>query len=206
MDLKVVNSLLQLGKETVDLFNKVKGKLINQPVLAEGKLETVFMELSKIFLAFDSEITGFLALSFDKDGDLQGERKQLLKFEGIEIRKRCNDARGHCGKIAHIYDKYLDKWFSKLLTPGEYQEMRLIFGEMEDSDAEMIAAIDTMENWLKSKAEELLDLLDTDQLEKANQKVRDFRKEARPLRQTLLETTDALHRLVNTFSDMSGAV
>jgi hypothetical protein len=46
-------------------------------------------------------------------------------LEGIELNYRLEEARGHCGKIKRIYDKYLGKWLSKVLSPYEIGDIQL---------------------------------------------------------------------------------
>jgi hypothetical protein len=206
MSITAAISMIDLGDKAINLFRTVKVKLVNQPEIANGKLEAVFEELSKIFLAFDMEITNFLSLTFDNETNLKEERKLLYKLEGIELSYRLNEARGHCGKIKNIYDKYLDKWLSKVLSPDESGDMMTLFENLENADQGMLNSIYEIGNSLNSKAKEILILLDNNKLDEINKLMTEFRKEMLPIRAKLSKTTSELHLLANEFTDSSGAV
>lgn len=206
MALETAANLAELGTKTIDLFKSVKNKLVNQPEAANGKLEIVFDELSRIFIGFDGEITNFLSMSFEPGTNLKDERKILYRLDGLELNVRLNEARGHCGKIKRIYDKYLDKWLSRVLSPDESGDMATLFENLENSDQGMLDAIYATGNWLSEKAKEILDLLDENKLEEISQRMIKYKNEIRPIRTALSKTTNELHLPANEFAAVSGAV
>lgn len=132
----------------------VKRKLVKQPDPAAAKLVTVLEELSKIYGALEDELTTYLALFFD-DSDpkqLARERAALGRLEGGAIRARMGEARGRCGKIWNIYQRYLTPWFDRVLNRGEREQLGRLFRELSEMDSHMVDAIGEVATWLTAEA------------------------------------------------------
>jgi hypothetical protein len=75
----------------------VRAKLLQQPDEAADKLVLVPEELSTIFTNIETELAGYLSLSFDPKRRLSDTRAFLLKQEGGTL-----EARGHCHQIVNV--------------------------------------------------------------------------------------------------------
>lgn len=189
-------------------IDAVKRKLIKQPDPAAAKLVTVLEELSKVYGALEDELTTYLALFFD-DTDpkqLARERAALGRLEGGAIRARMGEARGRCGKIWNIYQRYLTPWFGRVLNPTEREQLGGLFRELSEVDSHMVGAIDDVATWLAVEARATGDLVERNDLTDANARVAAARREIRPLRERIAEAMLQIRRLEGEFIEVSGAV
>jgi hypothetical protein len=143
--------------DKLDIIKTVKAKLLREPDPAADKLVAVLGELSKIYGACEAELRRYLSLSFDPAAGLAEERDVLLTLESGQLRLRASEARGHCHKIWNIYQRYLERWFHKVLAPDEASAMRNLFERLGYADSQMEVAIDELTNWLTREAQETLD-------------------------------------------------
>jgi len=192
--------------DRLGLIERVKHKLMNCPDEAADKLVTVLAEISKISFAADDELTKFLSLHFDADCFLREERSELLRWEGNMISARMHEARGHCHKIENIYQKYLSGWFDRALNSEEADDMRMLFDLLGNMDDFMVRQIGAVTDWIAPKATEVLELLDQNQVDDANQLISASRKELLPVRQKLAEINFSLQQLQAEFIAVSGTV
>jgi len=132
--------------------------LISQPDPAASNLLAVLSEISKIYLAFEEELTRYLALTLEPN-ELQEEKPILLDLEGGKIIARMGAARGHCGRIHNLYIRYLSPWFTRVLNDSEVAMMGQLFADMSLTDSAMLNVIDQVSNWLASEASETLNLV-----------------------------------------------
>src|SRR5262245_25626552 len=88
----------------------------SQPGEASARLAEVIAEVIKTMEALDAEVVRYLSLHFHDDQSIAHGRAVLLGMEVGHSAIRINEARGHCHKIKHIYDKYLDKLFDKVFA------------------------------------------------------------------------------------------
>lgn len=192
-----------LGK----LLSSVKSKLLKQPDEAAAKLADVLDEVSKIFEFIEAEMCNYLSILFLPDmSNLRECRTALLALESESLEIRGNQARGHCHKIANIYDKYLNRWFSTLLEPKEYQDLNQLFERLGTMDDYMVRGLDSATQWLTQEAHETLNLVDEGKLDAANDRVKLARKEALGVRQEMAKALSSLRALQAQFIAMSGAV
>lgn len=189
-------------------IDAVKRKLIKQPDPAADNLVTVLEELSKIYGAMEDELTTYLSLFFDdSDGkQLARERATLARLEGGAIRARMAEARGRCGKIWNIYQRYLTPWFDRLLDPAERDQLFDLFRELSDIDSHMVDAIDDVATWLAAEAKATGDLVEQSKLTEANARIATARREVRPLRERIAEAMLQIRKLEGQFIAISGAV
>jgi hypothetical protein len=166
-------TILSTVKELETLFDKAKEKLLNNPTEASGKLAEVLGELSLLLEFIEEETVRFLEIIFLPDkSNFIACRSVLLSLESGYVTVKDYEARGHCHKIKNSYEKYLDRWFSKVLDPNDAQQMKALFERMDSADGDMIDGIKEITHWLKDEAQDILNLVDTDQLDAASRRIK----------------------------------
>jgi len=198
-------------KDLVDISDKlgiiqvVKSKLVNQPDKAASHLLAALEEILKIYLVFESEITKYLALTLEPD-EIGEERATLLDLESGKIVARMGAARGHCGKIFNIYDRYLRAWLKRILDPDENAMMEQLFNQMSLTDSIMLDVIDEVSNWLATEAEETLNLIDAGDVQAAQQRIRAARITVTPARRAIAGAMRKIRDIEADFIEASKAV
>jgi hypothetical protein len=198
-------------KDLVDVSDKlgviqaVKSKLISQPDPAAAKLLAVLSEISKIYLAFEDELTRYLALTLEP-AELAEEKSALLELEGGRINARMNSARGHCGRIYNIFTKYLSPWFKRVLRPEEISMMETLFAQMSLTDSMMLEAINNVSEWLTTESQTVLDFVDRNQFREAQQRVSDARRAVLPARRAIASAMRRIYDIEADFIQATGAV
>jgi hypothetical protein len=168
-----INAINATVSSLDSLFTRVKDKLLNNPSEASGKLAEVLDELSKILDFVERETVRYLEIIFLPDkSNFISCRSALLSLESGYVTIKGYEARGHCHKIMNIYEKYLDRWFSKVLDAQEAQEIKRLFERMNSADGDMIEGIKEITRWLKDESEAILQMVDTDQLDTANERIK----------------------------------
>jgi hypothetical protein len=195
--------LLEIA-DKLGIIDGVKKKLFRNPDAAADSLATVLDELSKIYSTLESELVRYLGLYFDPLVNLAAERQVLLTLESGQLTVRMSEARGHCHKIWNIYQKYLDLWFHKVLSPDEAAEMKRLFEALSYGDSQMDLAIHQLAGWLGKAASETLDLVDDGKLDEAQKTIRAARREVLPARQAITQTLARLVSLQGDFVAASG--
>lgn len=197
-------------KDLVDISDKlgiiqaVKSKLVSQPDPAASHLLAALEEILKIYLAFESELTKYLALTLEPD-ELREERATLLDLEGGKITARMGAARGHCGKIFNIYQRYLSPWLKRVLNPREEAMMHRLFVDMSQTDSMMLDIIDEISVWLATEAEQTLNLIDAGDIRSAQQRVRTARIQVSPARKAISGAMRRIRDIEADFIEASGA-
>jgi hypothetical protein len=148
-----IGDLLKIAKDAKSLFDGVKGKLLGQPDEAAQKLALVFEEINKIFLFIDAAMVNYLRLYIAPDrSNVVDCRSVLLGIEGGQLAIKGDEARGHCHKIQNIYNKFLQRWFNKLLNNNEQAELSYLFHKLGNMDDYMVRGLKTVCDWLQNKA------------------------------------------------------
>lgn len=193
-------SILSTAKELESLFGRVKGKLLNNPTDASAKLAEVLGELSLILEFVEKETVRYLEIIFlpDKSNFIQC-RSALLSLESGYVTIKGYEARGHCHKITNIYEKYLDRWFSKVLDAQEAQDIKFLFDRMNSADIDMIEGIKEITIWLKDESAAILQMVDADQLDTANQQIKSARLAVQQTRRDIVEALAQLKLLQASF-------
>jgi hypothetical protein len=198
-------------KDLVDVSDKlgliqaVKSKLISQPDPAAAKLLAVLSEILKIYLAFEEELTRYLALTLEPD-ELAEDKATLLELEGGKIVVRMNAARGHCGRIYNIFTRYLSPWFKRVLLPEEVFMMNTLFTQMSLTDSMMLEAIDNISNWLTAESRATLDLVNQGKIREAQQRISEARRAVLPARREIATAMSRIYEIEADFIQASGAV
>jgi hypothetical protein len=188
-----INAISNTVNSLDNLFSRVNHKLLNNPGEASGKLAEVLDELSKILDFVEKETVRYLEIIFLPDkSNFISCRSALLSLESGYVTIKGYEARGHCHKISNIYDKYLDRWFSKVLDKSEADEFKAIFAGMNTADIDMVGSIESVTDILKQESQDILDLIDDNKLEDANVRIKAARID---LQQTRRDIVGALARL-----------
>jgi hypothetical protein len=188
-----INAISSTVNSLDNLFARVKDKLLNNPSEASGKLAEVLDELSKILDFVEKEAVRYLEIIFLPDkSNFISCRSALLSLESGYVTIKGYEARGHCHKISNIYDKYLDRWFRKVLDINEANEFKRLFENMSIGDYDMVQSIESLTDILKQESQEILDLIDDNKLEDTNIKIKAARKD---LQQTRRDIVNALAKL-----------
>ncbi|HMQ34483.1 MAG TPA: hypothetical protein PKD53_27350 [Chloroflexaceae bacterium] len=199
-----LSSIINLARD-LNLIEQVRWKLVRQNEPAAAKLAEVLDELAKMVGALDAEIVRYLSLSFNPETVVAG-RAVLLGLEAGQSMVRMGEARGHCHKIANIYEKYLKRWFHDVLDPGEAQQIDWLFGNLSTADSMMLGAMDGVTRWLRDEAQQTLDMVDLDNFSGANQRIRDARMLVRDARVQLTEAMGSLRAMQAEFIAVARAV
>jgi hypothetical protein len=199
--------LLDLA-DRLGAIEAVKQKLIKQPDPAAAQLVTILEELSKIYGAMEDELTTYLALFFDSSDEKQlaRERAALARLESGAIQARMSEARGRCGKIWNVYDRYLRPWFVRVLKVPEREQLFGLFRELSEVDSYMVDAIKGLATWLAAEAKETIDLVEEGDLVTANARIVAARRELRPLRKRIADAMVQIRELEGVFIEISGAI
>jgi hypothetical protein len=195
----------------MDLFNLVKelrivDRLVRQDDPAAAKLAEVLDELYKMVCALDEEIVRYLSLYFATEESIIRGRAVLLGMEVGQSRIRINEARGHCHKIANIYEKYIRRWFQDVLQKEEANKLKDVFENLSSADSLMIRAMESVTDWLVQEAEQTLNQVDNDDLTAANKRIRNARCNVKHTRVDLTEAMSILRGLQADLIVQSGTV
>jgi len=202
-----LDSILITANELGKIVDDLKYKLLDNPNEASSKLAEVLGELGQILVFVESETISYLEIIFlpDKSNYIEC-RSALLRLESGYVTIKGYEARGHCHKITNIYDKYLDRWFSKVLDEDEAQKIKDAFNNMNAADFDMVQGIVEITQWLKKESEEVLDMIDVDSLDDANQRIKRARKDVQLARREIVESLARLKLLQASFISSSQTV
>jgi len=117
-----------------------------------------------------------------------------------------SEARGRCGKIWNIYDRYLTPWLQRVLDPAESQQLFGLFRELSEIDSHMVDAIEEISTLLTAEAKATADLVEQRDYADANRRVVAARKEMRPIREAIAGAMVRIRGLESDFIEISGAV
>ena len=189
--------------EAVGLIAKVKDQLSAQPDAAALKLAEALDEIAKTYTAVDQGIAAFLGLAFVKDPADLGSAA-LLNVQGGSLLAEVERGRGHCHRIAAIYSKFLDKWFSRVLDPTNALLIRDVFRQFGDGDLDLFARLTWLGKELQTQADDVLGLLFSGKQQEALDSVRTSFMPLKTLRQALGTSMQGLFSLRNEFIQMAG--
>ena len=173
IDINSIFNLTNLAKRFNAAINRAKANFLRQPDEAIVKLADVLDELGKVLGFIEEETVRYLALYFLPDHQNYIEcRTILLKTESGALAIKRNETRGHCYKISNIYDRHLRRWFHDRLSGEEAQDFQQIFDLLGDMDFHFMGAISSISDWLTEEARITLDMIDSDDVLGANQRVK----------------------------------
>lgn len=194
------STILSTAKDLESLFGKIRYKLLSNPTEASSKLAEVLNELGLILEFLEKQTVRYLEIYFleDRSNFIQC-RSSLLSLESGYVSIKGYEARGHCHKINNIYDKYLDRWFSKVLDLNEAQQMKWLFERMNTADGDMIEGIREITRWLKDESEVILALVDDEKLSEANERIKAARIAIQQTRRNIVEALAEMKLLQASF-------
>lgn len=200
-------SILTTANNLGSVVANVKEKLLNNPNEASSKLAEVLGELGLILEFVESETVSYLEIIFlpDKSNFIEC-RSALLRLESGYVTIKGYEARGHCHKIANIYDKYLDRWFSRVLDQQESMDMKYAFENMNAADFDMVQGIEEITQWLKEESEDVLNMIDIDNLDDANVRIKQARVGVQQVRRDIVYALAQLKLLQASFIASSQTV
>lgn len=147
-------------------------------------------------------LSTYLSVEFDQTSR-QDERKVLVKLEGGELLSEVEQARPICRKIERIYRQDLRVWFGKYLEEDEQLKMEGLFQQLGTADDQLVDQLMQVAKWLTEEAKATLDLVDGDDLDAANRRIKAARKEVLPFRRVLSESMRKLFALQDAFLQAS---
>ena len=184
--------------EKLGFIDEVKIKLLGTPDLADDKLVVALEETEKIYQLVENMLSTYLSVEFDQTS-CQEERKVLVKLEGGELLSEVEQARPICRKIERIYRHYLRVWFGKYLEEDEQLKMEGLFQQLGTADDQLVDQLIQVAKWLTEEAKATLDLVDGDNLDAANRRIKAARKEVLPFRQVISDSMRKLFALQADF-------
>jgi hypothetical protein len=188
--------------KAIGLIAKVAGKLKAHPDIAALKLGQALDEVAKTLQAVDGAASSYLSLGIDQ-GALEKSSALLLRIEGGNLATEVENGLGHCHRIWEIHRTYLDKWFSRVLSPDEYQSMRQVFDRLGNADIDLFQELGNVARTLQTEAAAVLDLVVNGEKDHARDRVLSSLSSLRPLRKTMAQTMQTLYALKNDFADMA---
>ena len=197
---------LQFG---LDELRKLVTKLAPQTDAAAERLAAVFNQLGAMYSAIDTVLSNLLGLTFWKGmkrRDSAQARETLSHLSVKSLQARFDESRAHCEMIGDIYDKFLDRFFHKYLSPDEYWETKAIFDKINKGDESFTKVLDSAAIWIGGEADDLKKLLDTDNYEELRKRYEKTKLEATKMQDSVAEQWLILTDLRRTFVKKTGAV
>ncbi len=197
-------SVEQLDK-AVGIVAQMTGKLKAKPDLAAQKLSEALGEVAKTLESVDGAASDFLSLGID-EGALARNSKLLLSITGGGLGSKVEQGRGSCHAIGRIYDKYLDKWFSRAFKQQEYESVRNVFWELGNADSNLFFDLERVAQVLEKEAEEVLNFVIAGNEADARQCVLSSLPVLSQLRKKISQTMRAIFSAQSDFMDIMEAI
>lgn len=191
--------------EAVGIISKLAEMLKGKPDLAALKLADALNEIAKTWQVIDEAATNILKLGIDKDALASGS-KELLAIEGGRLLIQVEDGRGHCHDIQDIFEKYLNRWFDRVLKGDDLAAMNNVFEMLGDADDDVFSQMDKLANELQVQASAVLNLVINGQSEEAKSMVLALRGTLLPLRLAISKSLSNLYALKSQFVAIASAV
>jgi hypothetical protein len=195
--------------EQLGLLDKLKRKLMKQPDVAAAKLETVLIEITKIYGVLAMTVDDYLGLWLIPDAHNEKfleELGKLRRFAAGSHEPAMRKAKGDCKKIGSIYEAYLRPWFSDVLDRDEADALRALFRELNEVDSVMVDAIDATAEWLTAEAEATLELVRAKDYNAADQRIQGAWDAWAPAASRIREGMNRLYDFRAIFIERTGAV
>lgn len=202
-DLIAASKSAQEIDKAVGIIAKIVGKLKAQPDIAALKLGQALEEVAKTLQVVDGAASKYLSLGID-EGALKKNGAQLLHIQSGNLAKEVKRGLGHCHRIWQIYEKYLNKWFSKALARAEHKSMEKVFLELGNADDDLFKALGEVAKIMQREATAVLALVVKKETDKARAKVLESLPPLTLLQKTMAGTMTKLYGLKNDFADMAG--
>jgi hypothetical protein len=195
--------------ERLGILDRLKRKLMKQPDVASAKLETVLIEMSKIYGVLQAAVNDYLSLWLvpdDANKKWRAEVATLRRFASGAHEAEMRKAKGDCKKIWNIYVAFLQPWFSRVLSPAEADELFGLFRELSDVDSTMVDAINATSTWLTNEATTTLRMVLAKEYDTADQRIQSSLELWQPAAGKLRDSMNRLYDLQASFIVVSRAV
>lgn len=190
--------------EIVAFVVKIKGELTKKPKLAARDLATALDHIYATFQAVASEVAAFLALGASVDA-LKERAPMLSQLQGVVLRTRVRNAKGHCTVIGNIYKEHLDDWFRGSLSKVDYLMAKTDFVILGEADEVLFNEMLSVCDAISTEARAVEDLTLEGKWDAARARVLESRKNLREMERVLGDTMDQLSDLKVEFLGISGA-
>jgi hypothetical protein len=203
--------LVEAAEKLVELLKQIKGMLLGQPEPAAAALARALEEVSHTCEAIDLAIGQYLGVLFNPKQGLYDEwnvkaRKELLALDSVTLNLQVEKARTKSGKIAGIYDEYLDRWFLRVFGRDKADLLYSAINTVWGHDEYIVQYLTGLVGWLSQAAKDTLDIVDKSDFELANRRILNTRKALEPFRQRLKEVVIQLYYLQKDFDDAAGVL
>ena len=162
--------------DRLDLLEKVKNKLFNNPDRAAKHLVRVLSEIEVVYRELERQILILSTLEFDPARELRKSRTYLRRLKNQGLRKQISDARNSCGQIKNIHRRYLTGWFNRALSKREVQSLNSLFDHMSILDDSLVGVMWGLSDRLRAAAEQILTAVDANDPKTAQQYILSFAK------------------------------
>lgn len=200
-------NLVNTTGDAVEKLALLKDKLRANPSAAAAALAEALGEVDKTYFAIETEIARLVALAVNP-GVLERDVTPLAELEGGKLRTRVHASRGHCSKIANIYDRDLKRWFEKVLNPTEVLITQKIFDQLRNDDNALYELLEPVATLISNEAQLAMDILagPNPNFEAVKKQLLQARVQLRPMRERLNAIANQLGSLRQEFIEVSGAV
>ena len=146
--------------DRLDVLEKVKNKLFNNPDRAAKHLVRVLSEIEVVYRELERQILILSTLEFEPARELRKSRTYLRRLKNQGLRKQISDARNSCGQIKNIHRRYLTGWFNRALSKREVQSLNSLFDHMSILDDSLVGVMWGLSDGLRAAAEQILTAVD----------------------------------------------
>jgi hypothetical protein len=200
-------SAVKATDEGLGALARLVGKLRARPDVAALKLSMALDEIAKTYAVVDSAFTSYASLAIDPDA-LTTRSQELLSIAGGGLSVQVSLGRGDCYNIYLVYDKYLKKWFSRVLNAQEQREMEQAFlgpGGLADTDNTLFWQLGQLADELSNDAKVVLNLVYERKLPQARKHVWSTYKSLEPVQSAIAASMTELITLKDEFAQLARA-
>lgn len=146
MSFNAVYENIKFGTEVLEILKDAKKVLLGNKPEAERQLAETIGEIQKFYEAFSKEISSFQSISFEDGKDHTLQREKLSDIRNGGMSPRISEARGHCYKIAQIYNNHLSTWFNEVFLSEsiQYDSLKNLFEKPTGFDEGIFRANDEL--------------------------------------------------------------
>jgi phosphate uptake regulator len=201
-----ITSIITMSDAVAKLAS-LKDKLRANPSAAAAALADALGEVDKTYFAIESEFARLVALAVNP-GALERDITPLAELEGGKLRTRVHASRGHCSKIANIYERDLKRWFEKVLNRTDVLITEEIFDTLRNEDELLYALLEPLAQIVSDEARAAMDILTAPPPDFPAVKLRllQARSHLQPIRDRMNAIANQLGSLQQEFIEVSGAV
>lgn len=192
--------------DKLDILERVRNKLINNPDSAGRYLNIAMSQLIKSFQVIDDVLLKVVCLSFETNEDRKAAEKALRELQGNRIRFRIEESRGHCTIIDNIYNRHLRGWFSRVLDKDESEQMEQLFIDMRRFDIKVLSLMNELTIEIPSLADKLISFLKENKTNEATCIIQSIADNWSKPRQRLSECMAKLWSLQTDFLQLTGGI